>query len=237
MPLIEVWVNPLKWMEIDSAGLIDSDRTLGGLFEYLTSPDAEPGFDALVARYRKISAVRQDPLFVAPMERNILQKLVWPLRHAKGSYALGDYLGCIGLCGLVGEMVGILVWEISKPLLHGGPLYNDAKRLLRGQSFENLGQKRRIQILEELGLIKQESVKAFQDLRQIRRRYLHFFSKDHARAANDARKAYEYALIVVAAVLGQTVTDGRIQLRPDLMEYLREHGVVDAGEPENPGGA
>ena len=54
-----------------------------------------------------------------PAEPTLLEKLVWPLRHAKGSYALGTHLGCIALCGMVGEMVAILLWDISKVALQG----------------------------------------------------------------------------------------------------------------------
>ena len=67
---------------------------------------------------------------------------------------------------------------------------------------------------------------AFDSLRTIRRRYLHLLSQPHAQVAPDARRAYEDALKVVAIVLGQTFKDGAVVLRPDLMAYLSEKGIV-----------
>lgn len=229
MPLINVWVNPLKWPDADPPTPVQAEPTPSSLVEYLTAPNVETGFDALVERYQRISSL-QDPLFVAPAERNILEKLVWPLRHAKGSYALGNYLGCIGLCGLAGEMVALLLWDISKPLLLGGHFDESAQRALLGSSFERLGQQRRVQVLEGLGLIEHDAVVAFDGLRDIRRRYLHLYSQDHVTIADDALRAYEDALTDVAGVLGQSVEDGRCLLRPDLMAYLKEKGLVDVGE-------
>jgi hypothetical protein len=40
----------------------------------------------------------------------------------------------------------------------------------------------------------EEATVAFDSLRQIRRRYLHFFSQSHDQLANDARRAYKSAL-------------------------------------------
>lgn len=236
MPLISMWVNPLKWLDADPKMPAQTEPTASGLVDYLTSPNVGSGFDALVERYRLISEV-QDPLFVAPAEQNILEKLVWPLRHAKGSYALGNYLGCIGMCGMVGEMVALLLWDISQPLLQERHLDDSAQRALFGSSFERLGQQKRVQVLKGLSIIEHDSVVAFDALREIRRRYLHFYSQHHVRIADDALRAYEYALAVVAVVLGQSVSEGRLLLRPDLMAYLEAHGLVDAGEDEEPSGA
>jgi hypothetical protein len=52
--------------------------------------------------------------------------------------------------------------------------------------------------------------------------------------AADARAAYEQALRVVAVVLGVAFEDGGIALRPDLMTYLTERGLVE--EPPNQNG-
>ena len=113
MPVFKVWVNPLMCPEIDLGPGEAANPTAEQMLDYLFAPELDRGCDAFVTRYREIAAVSA-PLFVAPAEENILQKLVWPLRHAKGSYALGNYLGCIALCGMVGEMVAILLWDISK---------------------------------------------------------------------------------------------------------------------------
>ena len=67
------------------------------------------GLPAFLERYHDIASV-DDPLFVAPAEQNILQKLVWPLRHAKGLPAIfGRHLriwenGRIGPGGRGGDL-------------------------------------------------------------------------------------------------------------------------------------
>ena len=164
---------------------------------------------------------------VAPAEPTILEKLVWPLRHAKGSYALGSYLSCIALCGMVGEMVALLLWEISKVNIQNKPLDEAGERALLGNTFEKLGQERRTQVLRAFDRIDAETKSAFDTLREIRRRYLHFLFQPHEQVATDARTAYEQALRVVAVVLGVAFEEGAVALRPDLMEYLTDRGLVE----------
>lgn len=69
--------------------------------------DAELPSDraSLATRYREVHLAAQ-PLFAPPAQREILGKLIWPLRHAQNSYVLGNYLGTISLCGFVAEDAG-----------------------------------------------------------------------------------------------------------------------------------
>jgi hypothetical protein len=228
------WINPLKCPEIDlpphaaAGGTPDAER----LLDYLYAPEVDRSREAFVARYKEIAAV-PDPLFVVPAEPTILEKLVWPLRHAKGSYALGDYLGSIALCGMVGEMVAILLWDISKVALQGHTMSEPEQRSMLGSSYEKLGQERRVDVLHTLRLVDATTKASFDSLRTIRRKYLHFFSQTHAQVAPDARRAYQDALAVVAVVLGQSFQAGAVVLRPELMAYLTEKGIV---KPEAEGG-
>ena len=110
-------------------------------------PANEPlNLDTILARYKEISTepVR---LFLAPAEQRILDKLVWPLRHAKASYMVGNYLSVIALCGMVAEMVAILLWEIADQQLNGQLMTNQDEKALFGSEFEKLGQERRVSIL------------------------------------------------------------------------------------------
>ena len=100
--------------------------------------------------------------------------------------------------------------------------------------FEKLGQERRVEILRTLKLVDDGAKQAFDSLRGVRRKYLHLLSQTHAQVARDARRAYEDALTVVAVVLGQTVNQGALVLRPDLMAYLVEKGIVQI-EPKSDG--
>jgi hypothetical protein len=225
MPLFRGWVNPLKLPELDLNVIDQGNPTAEDILDFLSAPQLDKGIDAFCQRYREITTLN-DPIPVAPAEPTILEKLVWPLRHAKGSYALGSYLSCIALCGMVGEMVALLLWEISNVTLQNNRLDEAGEKALFGSSFERLGQERRTQVLLSFGRITAETKASFDSLRELRRRYLHFLSQAHEQLPADARTAYEHALRVVTVVLGVAFKDGGVALRPDLMTYLTERGLV-----------
>jgi len=168
------------------------------------------------------------------MRRTSFKNWVWPLRHAKGSYALGNYLGCIALCGMVGEMVALLLWDISKLRLKEKPWDEKAQTAILGSTFEKLGQARRIKVLCAVGVVKSESVVVFDGLRNIRNKYLHFLSQSHELAASNAKQAYQHASKLVEIVLGVRIEGGAVVLRPDLETYLIERGIIEAA-PEKQG--
>lgn len=231
MPLLPAWINPLQCPDIDpepgDAPAPGPDR----LLDYLFAPEADRTAEAFVARYREIPAPA-GVLVIVPKESTILEKLVWPLRNAKGSYALANFIGCISLCGMVGEMVALLLWDISKVHLQTHPMTKAEQEDFFGSSFEKLGQERRVRILHTLNLIDDDARHAFDSLRQIRRSYLHFLSKTHAQAPSDALLAYEAALKLVSVVLGiASGPEGTVAVRPDLMAYLTEKGLVTPDEP------
>src|SRR5260370_4070948 len=106
---------------------------------------------------------------------------------------------------MVGEMVAILLWDISKVLFREKPSDKAAQKAIFGSTFEKLSQERRTQVLCAVGVIKEEASVAFDGLRSIRRKYLHLFSQTHEGVASDARLAYKHASKVVETVLGAKV--------------------------------
>src|SRR5687767_10350487 len=110
--LVNACPNPLRFFEADDAWsrLIEEKVTNDHVVKYACAPDESAEIAEIVNRYRQISDKSADML-VAPTETRILQKLIWPLRHAKAAYMLGNYLGTIAMCGLVAEMVSILLFE------------------------------------------------------------------------------------------------------------------------------
>lgn len=228
MATMRAWINPLACIPLELPQPTDpSTPDAAQLLEYLFAPEADATAEAFVRRYREIAFVAA-AFPIAPAVPTILKKLVWPLRHALGSYCLADYLGCVALCGMVGEMVAILLWEISPYPRGNPPLGEREQRQLLGRTFEQLGQDRRTDVLRGFRLIDDETKAAFDFLRTIRKRYLHFFSEPHDSLAADARSALEATRKVVAFVLGLTFKDGAVGLRQDLMAYL------DARTPPEP---
>jgi hypothetical protein len=228
MATMRGWINPLACIPLELPQPTDPPSPdAAQLLEYLFAPESEATAEAFARRYREVASVAA-AFPIAPAEPTILGKLVWPLRHALGSYCLADYLGCVALCGMVGEMVAILAWEVSPYPRANPPLGEREQRQLFGRTFEQLGQDRRTEVLRGFRLIDDETKAAFDLLRSIRKRYLHFLSEPHDCLADDARSALEATRKVVAFILGLTFKAGAVGLRPDLMAYL------DAKMPTEP---
>jgi hypothetical protein len=232
--LIDVWVNPLQFLEVDEpwAGLTNAELSPERVLDFLCTPGAGSDLATLVERYRAIS---QEPkrIFAAPIEPRILNKLIWPLRHAKASYMVGNYLGTISLCGMVAEMVAILLFEISEIRLNNAAMTVDDEKALFGSAFERLSQERRAEILRGYGLIDSEIKSAFDLIRTKRRRYLHLWSQDHDALPADAVATYNAAIALVIRAIGQDIDEGKLVLNPELVKYLERQGVYEpAGENE-----
>ena len=178
MKQMKAWINPLAFIEVDLAGPKEAEPSIEAILTFLCPASTPSDPTTLVARYCEIGTepVR---LVAAPAEERILDKLIWPLRHAKASYMVGNYLAVIALCGMVAEMVALLLWEVSVVQLNGRLLSDDDEKALFGTTFERLGQERRIQVLTVYGLINQETRGRFNTPKEIRRRYLHLWSRDH----------------------------------------------------------
>ncbi len=58
---------------------------------------------------------------------------------------VGNYLGTIALCGMVAEMVAVLLYEISNFSLKNRPMTEQDQTSVFGSKFEKLGQDRRVQ--------------------------------------------------------------------------------------------
>lgn len=223
---ISIWVNPLQFLEADEtwAGLIVNNVTSEAVLEFICTPGIGSDLNSIISRYKKIS-VEKKRIFAAPNEQRILDKLIWPLRHAKAGYICGNYLGTIALCGMVAEMVAILLFEISNSRLNDRPMSDNDQVSLFGSKFEKLGQDRRIQILSVYGIINDDLKKAFEDIRLTRKRYLHLWSQDHDRLPVDAEKSFQAAVLIVVSVIGQDVREGILVLNPAIVNYLEKSGV------------
>src|SRR5690242_15308257 len=99
---MQAFVNPLAFLEVDEpwAGVFKKDVTAEHVLGFLCAPGTPSDVPSVVRRYKEISVEAEDRIFVAPAIPAILQKLIWPLRYAKGAYSLGDYVGTIALCGM-----------------------------------------------------------------------------------------------------------------------------------------
>jgi hypothetical protein len=224
---ISVWLNPLSFHEVDEplASHIGKKPSLESVLNFLCSIDVSSKLEDLVLRYKEISK-EPDRLLAPPVEEKILAKLVWPLRHAKASYVLGNYLGTIALCGMVSEMVALLLWEISRVSINGKKMEPEDEKGIFGSTFEKLGQERRVSILSTYNLINSSLVESFDLIRSKRRTYLHFYSADYSQISTDAIRVFHATVTVVVGAIGQGVKDGKLVLNIALLKYLEEKGLA-----------
>lgn len=228
--LIEIWLNPLQLLEVDESRTSHAKQPdAETLLEFMCTPGISANLEGLISRYREIS-IEKRRLFAAPYEERILEKLVWPLRNAKASYMVGNYLGTISLCGMVAEMVAILFFEISDFKINDQPMTLTNQKALFGSDFEKLSQHRRVQILHTYNIIDDEIKTAFDLIRTKRRRYLHLWSQDHDRLPGDAVEIYNATVSIVVNIIGQDVQKGKLLLNPALVRYLDRSGIY---EPED----
>jgi hypothetical protein len=229
MQTISVVINPLAFLEVDepSASMKGTSVSAEDVLRFLCTPLAPLDVGDLTERYKRIS-VEEPRLFAAPAEVRLLERLIWPLRQAKGSFMVGNFLGTISLCGMVGEMAAILIFDLAEVRVNNVVADATRQKALFGSTFERLNQDRRVEVLRGHGLIDDKLREAFDSIRTRRRRYLHLWSEDHAALEKDAVECFKAAVLIVVSALGFDVKDGTLIFRPQVFQYLRKHGV----EPE-----
>jgi len=217
------YVNPLALLEVDEpwASLIKSDLTLEVVLRYLTSPDLESNLESIVQRYKQIS-IENPRISISPDNRNILKKIIWPLKQAKGSYILGNYIGTISLCGFVSEMIALMVFDITDKKVNNHDLDKVLQRELFGSEFEKLGQDRRIEILKVYGIISKETYELYKEIKNIRRKYIHFWSSKLEGIEKDSIKCFVNTVKIVIDGLGLSIENGQVKLRDELLRMLEK---------------
>jgi hypothetical protein len=217
---IPVFVNPMKlfeWERNPVAAALPADPTVERLLQFLSTPRGTSDMASMKRRYREIS--RHDAqMFASIEEPAMVENLYQPLHWAKSAYVLGDVTGTVALCGMIAERAAIFLH-----MLQGTDEADRAR-------FENLEQRHRIDELRPS--LTPELVTAFNHLREVRRRYLHRWLADSARAAQDAATAYRFAVQIVLGIVGMAFAEGRLVLKPEVAAYLRDRGAYDEGRPQ-----
>ncbi len=212
---VQVFINPMKLFEweMEPISTLPEDPTPERLLQFLCTLGLRSDMEAFKARYRAISVKDQD-FFFAIQDAGMVENLSGPLRQAKTSYLLGNYVGAIALCGLVAEKVAILMHAIKTP--------DEAAR----DAFERMEQSKRVDALKKRGLTTQ-SVQDFGSIRAARRDYLHYWTSiGDERMARDTVRAYGAATRLVLAAMGVSFVNGALALSPPLAAYLKARGVI-----------
>jgi len=64
------------------------------------------------------------------------------------------------------------------------------------------------------------------EIRNLRKKYLHYFSQYDDSLPKDSRRIYKETVAAVVAVVGQEIQDGRLVVKPGFSDYLRGKGVL-----------
>lgn len=217
MATMLVSLNPLMCTALDPR--LPGKRRAASADELLAWLCVEGSYatSAMAQRYRDALPV-VSAVYLAPAAPRLLQKFVEPLKNALGDFCLGNYLGCIALSGMIGEMVATLLWDVDPP----SDFPRDAKgKPISKRTFEEVPQKQKIDILLRLNRIDSDIEKAFVDLKDLRNRYLHNLSAGHDTLERDAREALDLAARLFTCLLRLShPTPGAVAFRSKLMEYL-----------------
>jgi hypothetical protein len=228
---IDAVIGPLIFPEVDKpyAAVGNREPSSEAVLSFMCTPGIGSDVQTIVNRYREIS-IEQIRLNVAPAEERMLDKLVWPLRHAKACYMMGNYLGTISLCGMVAEMTAILLFDISDILINNKRMTVQDEKRLFGCPFEKLGQERRTEVLHVYKIIDEELKKKFDLIRAKRRKYLHLWSQDHNKLPNDAVDTYNAAVSIAVNVIGQDIKDNCFCFKPAMQKYLQRKGMYKSDD-------
>jgi hypothetical protein len=223
---ITAQINPLAFLKVDGpwASAQDEDVVLDDVFQFLCNPGDSRNVSDLIARYKVIS-VENPRLFAAPSEARLLERLIWPLRQAKGNFMLGHFLATVSLCGMVSEMAAILTFDLGNVRINEERLDEQRQKALFGATFEKQGQERRVEILLGYGLIDAPLKRSYDAVRTARRKYLHLWSADHTTLERDAVACFTAAVTIVVSTLGLSVRDGKLALRKEIFDYLAANGA------------
>jgi hypothetical protein len=223
MAQFSAFINPMRMFEWDDDPLptLPEHPTPERLLEFLCTPALKSEMPDFKERYRSIST---GDVFVTIYEPGFNENLLWPLRHAKTSYLLGNFVGTIALCGIVAEKVAILIHALNTT--------DNVER----ESFEQLDQWRRVDQLKGKGWLTPEMIQAFGTIKGARKEYLHYWTTEQSRVAQDAVLSYTAATQLLVSAMSITFADGRIYLRPQVAAYLKSRGAL-RDDVEQEGGA
>lgn len=149
--------------------------------------------------------------------QELWQSLINPLRLAKRAYAFGDHIVTIALTGMVSEMLALVTFEVYGPVR--SQRGSTRGRVYSCEQFERLGQGERIEALKPL--LQPDRIKEFDLIRKIRREYLHFWTKSHARIREDAKRCFLAAMSLLLNFLDPGIQGTSLTLHPQVLAALK----------------
>lgn len=160
-----------------------------------------------------------DEFMLMPYEKNLFEKIVWPLKNAKLLYMLNSHIGTIALCGLICEMITLLIFEIN--LIKNDDTEITGKMI----SFQNKRQSDRIIELRK-NIISEEILDNLDFVRDIRNRYIHEFCIEYTNIKKDAKEVYMRTHKVLYTFLKPVYDKKTLEFSKDFIFYLEKKGCI-----------
>lgn len=179
----------------------------------------------VLERYVEVSG-QESYTAIFPHTDKLFERILVPFKSSKRMYCLGEYLASVELSAHLGEMLALLVWQISPVNVNGKPVDGAMEKSIWGSEFEKMGQEKRIDLLKALGAITEGDAQLFDYLRATRRKYFHFWSTGTERIKEDALRCFLNVASLVRNVLKIEYDNGAVKLNPLLEAYLATHKAV-----------
>jgi len=223
--LVQIFVRPLAAVIKNGVG---TPKTADEFISFLT-PIAENAIENARTRFEECESVEGDGLFAVPVIGDFFQQVIWPLRSAKGSFAVGNFIASISLCGTIAEVLATAIFKYSDAYLDEGDLKTGpVQAQLFGGPFDKLTQFRKIRILRVLKIIDKSAFDDFEGIRKIRNDMIHLKADALASAESAALTAYEHCMRLVTRFVGIGFSEDktRVIFGRFMSKYIKDEGVV-----------
>lgn len=176
----------------------DNQRSQLASFLSIKQADLTEG---VVSRYIEVTPKR-DHQAITPAHDKIRARIVEPLKIAKKSYCLEEYIASIAMSGVVGETMAHVFLQLYETEINGIVVDPNTEKAIFGKRFDELGQMRRIEILRELKYINLDQEKMLKNLQDTRRPYMHWWNlgKTAEEIKSEARQAVTGAARLFSSV-------------------------------------
>ncbi len=176
----------------------------------------------VLERYVEVSG-KEAYTAIFPHTDKLFERFILPFKSAKRMYCFGEYLASIELSAHLGEMLALLIWEISPISVNGKNIDIAMEKAIWGKEFEKFGQDQRINLLQAFGAVSEIDARLLDHLRATRRKYFHFWSTPVDRMRDDALDCFLKVSALVNSVLKIEYENGSVKLNPLLEAYLATH--------------
>lgn len=159
--------------------------------------------EALLERYVKADE-KMSRISAGTSESDIHNLLINTLASAKRSYTYGEFLACIELCALHGEMIANYLCVINKEVLYSNATkeklssedQNSINKYQKAKFFSNrINQQFRINWLRIGNIISEKDKKNLTDVHKLRRKYFHHWAPHSDPESDSLDVLYKTSLV------------------------------------------